>query len=286
MEILKRIFTILSVFTFVVCCGSLLLFGWPGTGWKILAIPTSSMSPKIPKGSLVLVHRIPTSMLKVGDVITYINPLSPKTTVSHRIIQKVEIDGKVPGFITKGDANKIADVPVVAGNVLGKVVWHTSYAGYWLLYIKRPIVILPIVYILGFFTMIEESFRLKDYYKTLIPYRLRGYSPEVLSKRSFAKLYLGTSLLLCILLTLTYFGPIATAGIRSNVVSLVDNRITAANSSNQCNGNVNNNNGINISNSNTQNSSTGNASSNDGSTTSGGASNNSTTSISVNIKNC
>ena len=75
MKIFERITTGLSVTILAVCCVALLMFGISMTGWKALSVPTGSMRPAIPPGSLVLVHRVSISSLKVGDVITYINPL-------------------------------------------------------------------------------------------------------------------------------------------------------------------------------------------------------------------
>lgn len=152
MNIFKKIFTSLSVTILVVCCGALILFGIPSTGWKALAIPTGSMRPDMPPGTLVLVHSVPASDLKVGDVITYVNPFNPQTTLSHRIIKEHLLNGKVPVFITKGDANKVADVPITIGSVKGKVVWHMRNVGYILLDAKKPMIVLPLTYILQFYS--------------------------------------------------------------------------------------------------------------------------------------
>ncbi len=163
---------------FVVCCTALLFFGVGKFGWKALSIPTGSMRPTMPPGTLVFVHRVSTSSLEVGDVITYINPLHPSTTISHRIIKKIMVGGKIPGFITKGDANKVADSPIVAGLVEGKIVWHLPHAGYWLLDAKKPIIILPIIYIAALIIMAEEVIRLKDYLRSTQPYHALSTDTE------------------------------------------------------------------------------------------------------------
>jgi signal peptidase I len=205
------------------------------------------MRPTISPGSLVFVHHVPISSLKVGDVITYTNPLYPSTTLSHRIIKRILIDGTVPGFITKGDANKVADVPIAGGAVEGRVVGHVPHAGYWLLDIKKPIVMLPIVYLVALLTMIEEAKRLAAYYRTQTPYRLEGYSPQLSPAKSFTRLYMGISLFLGVILTLSYFGPQAAAALKSNIVTLTNDRITvAATNTSQCSGNINSNTSVTI----------------------------------------
>jgi signal peptidase I len=276
------------------CCGALLLFGLSFTGWKSLIVPTGSMRPTITPGSLVFVHRVPVSSLKVGDVITYINPLHPSSTLSHRVIRKYLIDGRVPGFVTKGDANKIADVPVAGGAVEGKVVWHVTNVGRWLLDIKRPIVILPVVYVAALLIMIEEVQRLSEYYRRLVLYRLPGFArhdkvPGFLARKA----RMGAALTAVFVLIGAVAGPSALALLRSNTVSLTDNRISAGTippGNNKCSGSTSNNNNINVNNSTTQTATSGNASSsgntNGGSATSGSASNSNTTTVNITVTNC
>lgn len=231
MKILKRINMAMSIAILAVCCFVYLLFGWSGTGWRALTIPTGSMRPAIPPGSLVFVHRVPVSSLKVGDVITYTSPANPKTTLSHRIIKSYFIAGKIPAFVTKGDANKLPDQPIVGGMVLGKVVWHVPDVGWALLDAKKPIVILPIVYIAALLIMIEEVQRLRDYYKLSIPYRVPGFSghntdktPNMLTKR----ISQSAALTATFIVASAAIGPSALAALSSNTVSLTDNRITVA----------------------------------------------------------
>src|ERR1700733_6907932 len=123
MKWLKRLGISLTIAFFAVCCGAVLLFNWGSMGWKALSVPTGSMRPHIPPGSLVLTHNVPLSSIKVGDVITYINPENMKSTVTHRVIKEYKLDGKVPAFITKGDANPSRDPwTVVGGLVQGKAI--------------------------------------------------------------------------------------------------------------------------------------------------------------------
>jgi signal peptidase I len=282
MNIFKRISTVVSITVVALAIGMYAMFGWSGSGWKALSVPTGSMRPTMSPGSLVFVHRVPTSSLKIGDIITYIDPLNPRTTLSHRIIAKIKIDKTVPGFVTKGDANAKPDIPIVAGAVVGEVMWHVPRLGNWLMDAKRPIVALPIVYAFGLMTMIEEIKRVAKYYKSQIPYRLEGYISRELPKKSFAKLYVGGALSLIAFMTLGYFEPTAMALVNSNTVSLVNNNISAAKTTTQC-GQGNGDNTININNSTSQSSSTGNASSTGGSATSGSSSNSNNTNIGITV---
>ncbi len=158
-------------------CVVLLLFGWSATGLKALAIPTRSMQPAIPQYSLVFVRRVPIDQLKVGDVITYVNPLIPTETLSHRIIKIYTIGNGQYGFVTKGDANQVADVPITQSSIKGEVFWHVPYLGGWLLKAKKPWVVLPVVYLASMLLMAEEVIRLRDYYRAKQKYYFKQPRP-------------------------------------------------------------------------------------------------------------
>jgi signal peptidase I len=265
----------------VVSCGALLLFGWSGTGWKALIVPTASMRPAIPPGSLILTHRVSTASLEVGDIITYVNPLNPKTTISHRIIREYLIGNKVPAFITKGDANKSPDRPLTASSVVGKVIWHIPNVGSWLLFIKRPIVILPVIYLAALILMIEEVRRLSDYLKLRQPYRILGYRRYLQHQTGIAQRFTFGVIMSIFSLVLigSFTGSTALASIKSNPVSLTGNKISAV-AANQCS---ENNNSVIINNNSSQTATSGSASG--GNASSGSVSNQNSTNVNVSISN-
>lgn len=289
MNLVKRMFTGLCVATLAIGCGALLLFGWSGTGWKALIVPTGSMRPAIMPGSLVLVHSVPVASLKNGDVITYINPINPKTTVTHRIVKTYLSNTNRQIIVTKGDANRIADVPISASSVQGRVVWHLPHVGYWLLTLKKPIIILPIIYIAAFFIMSEEVIRLRDYLRLGQPYTLFGY--ENMKSRAKAlpkRLALGLSITIALIMVSLAAGPTALALLKSNTVVLANNRISALAPlpPNSCSSN----NVVTVTNSSSQTAGSGGAvttgNTSGGSATSGNASNNNSTNTNITITNC
>ena len=181
MKLIRRIAISLTVLFFAVCCGAVLLFNWNALGFKALSVPTGSMRPNINPGSMVLMHRVPLSSLKVGDVITYTNPQTMKSTVTHRIIKTYKINGKVPAFVTKGDANKSADPwRVVGGLVQGKAIWHVPFLGKVMMWSKTWTGIAILIYAPALLLIIEEIQRLTEYYyKQSHPYRIFGYIPII-----------------------------------------------------------------------------------------------------------
>lgn len=99
---------------------------------RTLTVLSGSMSPSIPIGSVVVVRPVDPKSVSVGDVVTYAttNPLSgANELVTHRVAA-VGNGRAEPAFITKGDANRVADDRVVdASQLRGRVWYHVPWAG-------------------------------------------------------------------------------------------------------------------------------------------------------------
>lgn len=78
----------------------------PRTGrYRTMTVLTASMRPTHPAGSVIVASPIPSSEVRVGDVITYRIPVEDRRIVTHRVVEVVE-----PGVVrTKGDANNAPD---------------------------------------------------------------------------------------------------------------------------------------------------------------------------------
>lgn len=97
-------------------------------GWNTFIVTSGSMEPEIHTGSSVVTDKVHNSLLKVNDVITFID--RSNGVITHRIIEIVN-DGQGVGFKTKGDANKSEDIEIVRPvNILGKVLYSVPFAGY------------------------------------------------------------------------------------------------------------------------------------------------------------
>jgi signal peptidase len=86
---------------------------------------TSSMNPSYPAGTLVITKPTDVQQIRIGDVITYQIKSGEPAVITHRVIQIVEPAkaGDEVNFITKGDANSLADPQVKPVQVRG-VVWY------------------------------------------------------------------------------------------------------------------------------------------------------------------
>lgn len=116
-------------------------------GYSFMKVLTGSMEPEIPTDSIVVTKEVDTATIKVGDVITYKSndPQMRGVPVTHRV---TEVDPAQGTFITKGDANVLEDKePVLAQNVIGKVVFSSHILGVLIILISKPYVFFPLVII-------------------------------------------------------------------------------------------------------------------------------------------
>jgi signal peptidase len=111
-------------------------------GYSMFTVLSGSMEREIPEGSLIIVKRVEPETIEVGDDITFRKDMN--TTVTHRVVKIYEDykGGGARGFETKGLENPSADDEIVlAGNVVGCVVFHTGSMGEALAYAREHMVL-------------------------------------------------------------------------------------------------------------------------------------------------
>lgn len=131
-------------------------------GYTAQIVLTSSMEEVIPKGSLVISKQVDPSTLQIGDDITYL--VSQTTTITHRIIgitERYEDTGQRV-FQTQGVMNDAPDKELVpAGNVIGKVVFHSMALGQAANFVSNnwPILIFLLVLLIVFIKVMQRILR-------------------------------------------------------------------------------------------------------------------------------
>jgi signal peptidase I len=126
------------------------VFKIPGN-YKLLTVQSGSMEPSIKKGAVVVVK--PAVDYQKGDVITVVEPANPKVSLTHRIFEIKEKDGKT-FYVTKGDANDTPDMEErPKENVVGKVLFSVPYVGYPVSFAKTQfglivLIIIPVIIII------------------------------------------------------------------------------------------------------------------------------------------
>ena len=126
-------------------------------GYSFMRTLTGSMEPAISVHSFLVTQDVDPESLQVGDIITFrsTEPNLEGALNTHRINSVYEENGQLM-FRTKGDANAVEDSePVVAVNVVGKVVFVSAALGIVVSLFANPLVFLllvvvPLVVLLGF----------------------------------------------------------------------------------------------------------------------------------------
>jgi signal peptidase len=103
-------------------------------GYQRYVVTGGSMAGSLDRGSLAFDRQVPTSDLKVGDVITYTPPFSSGAHhgLTHRIVWIGRgVDGRRT-YRTKGDANAAPDAWTfeLAKRTQARLAFHIPYLGY------------------------------------------------------------------------------------------------------------------------------------------------------------
>lgn len=93
---------------------------------RIYIVNSGSMRPTLEVDSLIIVKEISPREVVIEDIITYYGH-DKSSRVTHRV---VEVQNMGEAFITKGDANGVADpLPLDGDKLIGKVVFTVPYIG-------------------------------------------------------------------------------------------------------------------------------------------------------------
>ncbi len=171
----KKILTIILnvILAIIILFGLVIAFSMlPFKGnYKLYAVMSGSMSPKIRTGSIVVVK--PITEYKVGDVVTYKTSGSTDKT-THRIVEIQTVNNEKVA-ITRGDANNAPDTkPVKASQIVGKEYFSIPCLGYVLQYIKTPVGLILIIIIPAVIIIYEEFRKIINETKKIIKNKREG----------------------------------------------------------------------------------------------------------------
>lgn len=148
-------------------------------GTKFLSVQSGSMVPAYSKGDLVIVNSVPDQSYKVGDVITFINPNNKHQSITHRLSALSSTTESRPRqYVTKGDANLVADTPIYANSIIGKVSFAIPFLGYGFDFVRQPLGLLLLIYAPAMSIIISEVRKLAKHYKDQEPYIAMGHDPN------------------------------------------------------------------------------------------------------------
>jgi len=107
-------------------------------GVKPLVFRSGSMSPAISTGSLALSHSVPADKVKVGDVVSVMNPQG--TRITHRVFRIQHLDGQTL-LTLKGDANAQPDLLPYPVTKVDRVFAHVGFLGYLVAWLSSGVAI-------------------------------------------------------------------------------------------------------------------------------------------------
>lgn len=96
-------------------------------GGAALTVLSGSMEPTYSAGDMVV--SVPQERYAIGDVVTFQPEPGDPTLITHRIVTVRDTPQGI-GYVTRGDANGADDAPIVAEQVMGKVIYAVPYIGY------------------------------------------------------------------------------------------------------------------------------------------------------------
>lgn len=125
-------------------------------GYSFFRVMTGSMEPEIPVNSMIVVEKVDSRELEIGDVISFFSrdPSLYGEVNTHRILEIQEQDGELV-FLTKGDANNVSDQYLtLEEDIIGKVVWVSLFIGKLVRLASNPLffipcIMIPLVVLLG-----------------------------------------------------------------------------------------------------------------------------------------
>ena len=130
--------------------------------YKPLNVLGGSMEPAIKLGSVIIIKKVESRDIKVGDIVTYKPPDNlgqnkKETLVTHRVI-KIDEKKAAVRFKTKGDANKTADAGYInERQIVGRLVVKIPYMGKIGFYAKTPLGFLFLIIAPGLGIIIMET---------------------------------------------------------------------------------------------------------------------------------
>ena len=151
-QLIRIVRTAAVLLLILIVSGSLFTIISPFFGWRTEVVISGSMEPAIRTGSIVIARPTLPEAIRTGDVIMFFSP-DRKSLTTHRVVG-VESDSGLR-FITRGDANKNADMNAVEpGQVVGTVVHTIPYIGHLVHFIKTPLgfivfLLIPAVILIG-----------------------------------------------------------------------------------------------------------------------------------------
>jgi signal peptidase len=125
-------------------------------GGQALIEMSGSMSPAIKTGDVVVITAISPLEARIGDVITFNDPVRRSRLLTHRV-RTLRVAGDSVEFVTQGDANTTRERwSVAADGTIGRTAYRIPRLGYALNWATGPIgllafIVIPVLILAAYF---------------------------------------------------------------------------------------------------------------------------------------
>ena len=114
-------------------------------GARSLTVMSGSMEPAIGTGDVVVAVQIPPVDARVGDIVTFRDPLNHARLITHRV-REIHVRGDLVTFVTKGDSNSsLEQWAVPQTGTIGRVSFHIPRIGYMMVWIRSTVGLLMLI---------------------------------------------------------------------------------------------------------------------------------------------
>jgi signal peptidase len=125
-------------------------------GYSVCYVLTGSMEPTLEVGDAILIKKENASQIEEGDIITYLSTTGPLigNYITHEVIEK-NGTGENVFFITKGEANLVADTEIITPDkIQGVYVKKLAFIKFLMSILSKPInfvllIVLPLLIVVG-----------------------------------------------------------------------------------------------------------------------------------------
>jgi len=142
----RRVGLLLAWIVIGVFGGFVLAVGLPNFfGARSLTVMSGSMEPAIGTGDVVVAVQIPPMDARVGDIVTFRDPLNHARLITHRV-RELHVRDDLVTFVTKGDANSSLERwAVPRTGTIGRVSFHVPRIGYMMVWIRSTVGLLMLI---------------------------------------------------------------------------------------------------------------------------------------------
>jgi len=114
-------------------------------GYRPLVVHSASMAPAVDSGDLVITRAVAPGAVAVGDIVSFHDRTREGRLITHRVTE-LHHERRGVAFVTRGDVNTAAERwSGDSGARVGKLALRIPLAGYALIWLTRPAIILALL---------------------------------------------------------------------------------------------------------------------------------------------